>query len=131
MSIPRAILIWCLLAVAMFANGTVRVVALVPLLGDRTAGVLSVATGVAVVLLVTRPFLRRVPGWTSGEPWRLSLLWLVLTVVFELGLGLVTGKGWSELAGQYAIWRGELWPIVLVAVAAAPFLWARPRAVAA
>jgi hypothetical protein len=37
----------------------------------------------------------------------------------------VDGKSWGELAANYAIWRGRLWPAVLATVVIAPFLWAR------
>ena len=55
-----------------------------------------------------------------------SITFVVLTVAFECALGvLVDHKSWTEIADHYAIWCGELWPIVLAFVAFTPFLWGR------
>jgi hypothetical protein len=48
---------------------------------------------------------------------------------FEFVFGhYVAGDSWGELLANYNVPRGHLWPFVLVAVGAAPFIWARhPR----
>ena len=54
-----------------------------------------------------------------------SVLLVVLTVAFETVLGIVVDrKSMSQLIEHYAIWHGELWPIVLAFLAYTPFLWA-------
>jgi hypothetical protein len=117
---------WLLLAVLMIGNGLLREVGLVPAVGRAGADVLSAMLGIAIVLLATRPFLRPLSGAPTGALIRVSLLWLVATVAFEFLFGhYVDGKSWSELAGDYAIWRGRLWPIVLAALVLAPFVWGR------
>jgi hypothetical protein len=51
---------------------------------------------------------------------------VVLTVAFEFLIGrYVDHKSWADLVGNYAIWRGRLWPIVLLVLALTPFLWGR------
>jgi hypothetical protein len=52
-----------------------------------------------------------------------SALLVVLTVAYEFAIGVRGGQSLREIAGAYAFWRGELWPLVLVALAATPFLW--------
>jgi hypothetical protein len=47
----------------------------------------------------------------------------VLTVAYEFGIGMAGGQSWAEMLKHYAIWRGELWPLVLLALAATPWLW--------
>jgi hypothetical protein len=57
---------------------------------------------------------------------RVSATWFVLTVAFELVFGhYVDHKSWTELADNYAIWRGNLWPLVLASLVRAPFIWGR------
>ena len=57
---------------------------------------------------------------------RVSAILVALTVVFEFVFGhWVDEKSWAELAGNYAIWNGKLWPLVLASLAIAPFLWGR------
>jgi hypothetical protein len=55
-----------------------------------------------------------------------SAFLVVLTVIFEFAIGrLVDHRSWSELLGHYAIWRGQLWPVLLLLIAVSPFLWGR------
>lgn len=126
MSLPRVAAVWAVLAVLMSANGAFREAVLKNNFSVGTAGVMSAALGIVLILLVTavpfRPLAR--------EPLRklvvASVLLFVLTVVFEFTIGLtVDGKSWTELAGNYAIWRGELWPLVLLVVVLTPFIWGR------
>ena len=53
----------------------------------------------------------------------IGVAWAVLTVVFEFAFGrYVDGASWSDLLAAYKMWNGELWPLVLVVMGAAPAL---------
>ena len=50
-----------------------------------------------------------------------GLMWTVMTVGFEAGFGhYVAKQSWSTLRADYDMRNGRLWPLVLVATAAAP-----------
>jgi hypothetical protein len=119
----RLLLTWLLLAVLMPINGAIREFGFKRLMPDGAAEVLSVATGIAVILAVTR-WLFRIPAATGTSTLAsYSLVLVGLTVAYEFGIGRAGGKSWTELLGNYAIWDGKLWPLVLVALAATPWLW--------
>lgn len=127
MSLIKLLGLWLILAVAMIANGIFRVNVLQPRFGLPEADILSAVLGIVIILAVTRPFFRPLAGSTPPELLIVSGVLVALTVIFEFTFGRwVEGKSWSELAGNYAIWRGRLWPIVLLVLAASPFIWARP-----
>ncbi len=127
MSLIKLLGLWLILAIAMIANGIFRVNVLQPRFGLPEADILSAVLGIVIILAVTRPFFRPLAGSTPPELLIVSGVLVVLTVIFEFTFGhWVDGKSWSELAGNYAIWRGRLWPIVLLVLAASPFIWARP-----
>lgn len=127
MSLIKLLGLWVILAVAMIANGIVREMVLQPQFGSPVADIVSAGLGIVIILAVTRPFLKPLAGSTPSELLIVSVLLVILTVIFEFTFGhWVDGKSWSELAGNYAIWRGRLWPIVLLVLAASPFIWARP-----
>jgi hypothetical protein len=59
-----------------------------------------------------------------------GLLWLLLTVVFEMVLGrLILGYSWSQIAADYNLLQGGLMPIGLVLLTLAPFISAKIRGV--
>ncbi len=127
MSLIKLLGLWLILAIAMIANGIFRVNVLQPRFGLPEADILSAVLGIVIILAVTRPFFRPLAGSTPPELLIVSGVLVVLTVIFEFTFGhWVDGKSWSELAGNYAIGRGRLWPIVLLVLAASPFIWARP-----
>lgn len=124
MSFRRITGVWLLLCGAMVGNGIFREAVLVPTIRRKAADIASAALGIMTILSVTRPFLRRAePG---ASPGRVAVIWLTMTIAFETLFGRYGDhKSWRELAGDYAIWKGKLWPVVLLAVPLAPFLWMR------
>jgi len=123
----RALGVWVLLALAMVANGVARLYLLLPLLGERGAELASAATGVALILAITRPFIRSLDFVSPGKYGEIALLWVGLTVAFEFGFGhYVAGASWGALLANYDLLAGRTWPVVLAFVAGSPFIW-RPR----
>ena len=125
MSTARILAIWLLLAVLMVLNGVMREIVLVPQVG-ASAAALSAIVGIGIILGATGLFFHRLAGAPTATLARTSVLLVVLTIAFEFVFGhWVDGKSWAELAGNYAIWNGRLWPVVLASLAVAPFLWGR------
>ncbi|HEX8904510.1 MAG TPA: hypothetical protein VF771_06695 [Longimicrobiaceae bacterium] len=123
----RALRVWLVLVVAMVANGAVRAFVLEPLAGAMAAQVISVAIGIGLILLITRPFIRSATALSDEQCTAIAAAWVGLTVVFEFGFGhWVMHASWGDLAANYNLLQGRLWPLVLVAIASAPFIW-RPR----
>jgi hypothetical protein len=113
------------MAVAMTANGIFRELGLKRVASSRVADVLSAFIGIVLIAVITRFGFRSAgTAATTRSLVFASAMLVVLTVAFECAIGiLVDHKSWSQLAGHYAIWRGELWPIVLAFLAFTPFLW--------
>src|SRR5688500_6859570 len=126
MSTARLIAIWLLLAVLMVLNGVLREGVLVPQVGAPGAGAVSAILGIAIILGTTGLFFHPLAGAPMARLVRASAILVALTVVYEFAFGhWVEGQSWTELAGNYAIWNGRLWPLVLASLAIAPFLWGR------
>jgi len=122
----RLVVAWLALAAAMSLNGVFRELVLRPALGARVASVLSAVLGVVLVLVLTRALLSPLGGLGLGTLSAASAAILVLTVSFETSLGLfVDHRSWRALLHHYALWNGELWPIVLAVLTLTPFIWGR------
>jgi hypothetical protein len=124
----RAVLTWLLLLVAMFAAGAFRVAVVAPRLSPFGTEVFGAALGIALILVLTRPFIRSLERPSLAQLAAIGVLWLGLTLLFEFGFfHYAGGRSWESLLEQYDVSKGHLWPFVLAAVAFAPFVWARRR----
>ncbi|MGD9714365.1 MAG: hypothetical protein AB7V46_20225 [Thermomicrobiales bacterium] len=116
--------LWITLLVVAVMNGYVREVYVVPSFGRVAAQVYGVVVLSAVVWLAGAYFARG----TRGDGWRAwagvaAVVWVAMTVGFEFAFGLyVAGKPLQELMHAYYIWEGELWPLVLLSEAVAPWI---------
>ncbi|WP_347350769.1 hypothetical protein [Intrasporangium sp.] len=108
-------------AVLAVANGTVRELVLVPWLG--ATGARQVSTLALVLLLAGYIWwlCRRLPLPTVRVALRVGVLWVVLTLGFEFGLGhYVQGKPWATLLADYDLSAGRIWLLVPLWTLVAP-----------
>ena len=121
----RLLVTWLAMAMAMSANGVFRELVLTPAMGATVAGIVSAALGILIIGFITWVGFRGMArSATTRSLLAMSVVLVVMTVAFEFAVGrLVDQKSWSELLVHYALWRGELWPVVLGFLALTPFLW--------
>lgn len=123
----RALALWLLLMAVEVLHGTLRVLWIVPWLGDLRARQIGVVVGSALILLVTTAL----AGWL--RPWRtrtllgVGTLWMGLTLAFEVALGRALGYPWSRIAADYDPRRGGLMTLGLAVLLLSPWLAARAR----
>lgn len=123
----RAFSVWLLILLLAIANGALREAILVPTLGDPAGLALSgilLSVLIIVAAYVALPWLN---AYRKPQLLGIGVGWLALTVVFEFCLGLWQGKPWSVILDAYTFEAGNLWPLVLVVTAAAPWLAVRLR----
>jgi hypothetical protein len=118
-----AVLVWLLLAAAMFANGTLRVLVFQPRLGEHLARQVATGTGLLVVFTFALVLVRRLESPSSADLLKVGVLWLVLTLVFEFGMGTLSGASWETMLADYDILHGRLWPLIPVSALIAPWFW--------
>jgi hypothetical protein len=98
--LARAVGIWVMLVAIESVHGVMRRLVLEPRLGDVAARQVSVLTGSVLIVLVFWFTLK----WLGMQPerrwWVIGLLWLTLTLVFEIGLGRAAGMSWDRIASE-------------------------------
>lgn len=94
---------WLPLPVLATLNGVLRAVALVPVLGESVARLLTVVTFFALFVVYTSWFLRRAGRRaTKLDLWLLGLVWMGLALAFEYLLFVVLlGVPLDELLTAY------------------------------
>jgi hypothetical protein len=118
-----AVLTWLVLAVVMFANGAARAVLLQPRLGEQLARQVATGAGVLIVFGFAYAFVRRVGPVPPTALLMVGGLWLVFTLAFEFGMGLVAGASWEAMLADYDVLAGRLWPLIPASALLAPWFW--------
>ena len=130
MILLRALAIWLLLMSAEVMHGTLRTLLLEPRLGDLRARQVGVVTGSLLILGLACPSVRWIGARSARGRALIGGMWLVLTLLFEVGFGrLVLGRTWERLASDYDVSRGGLLPFGLVVLALAPWVAGRIRGI--
>ena len=119
----RAGLIWFGIMLTAILNGALRDLLLVPRLGDLGARAISCLTLASAVLIFTWMSLPWIRPASMTDAWRIGLLWLAMTLVFEFGAGhYIFGTPWRALLADYNLLAGRLWVLVLITTLTAPAL---------
>ena len=123
----RAIVVWLVIVFAESLHGAARRLLLEPYLGDLSARQVSVFIGSIIILAIAILFIRWIRATRIGQFIAIGILWVLLTIGFEIGLGLLLGYSWERIASDYKIQEGGLMSIGLLFMAFTPLLAAKIR----
>lgn len=116
-------LAWFLMIPIAVLNGTVREFVYGPRMSELAAHQLS--TFIAMVLFAVYTWIlgRIMPLAGALQALQVGLMWLVLTVVFEFGMGrFISGHSWSRLFEDYNLLAGRVWVLIPMSVFVLPYL---------
>lgn len=108
----RYILLWFPMIVLAVLNGTLRDLGYRPYLGELAAHQVSTLTLLVLLGVYIRWVIHRFPPTVAQQAWLIGLVWLVLTLMFEFGLGLARGHSMSELLRDYNLFQGRIWVFI-------------------
>ncbi|MDO8988659.1 MAG: hypothetical protein Q7U91_03405 [Sideroxyarcus sp.] len=115
---------WFVLLALAMVNGALRELTYGKHVSELLAHQLSCVSGILLFAVVIRLFVRRWPPASAREAIYIGLFWMALTVAFEfLFFHYVTGHPWEVLLANYDMASGRMWPLVLLWVAVAPWLF--------
>lgn len=125
----RSFTIWLVLICAEIIHGIFRALVLVPIVGEFRSNQIGVFTGSAIILAIAYFTIRWIGAKRPSELLLVSLIWLVLTVAFEVLLGrFVIGLTWERIASVYNVLNGGLMPLGLLCLFFSPMIAAKLRA---
>ena len=128
MFLIKALVIWLVIIFIEFIHGVLRSIFLAPLFGDFQARQISVFIGSLLILTIAYLSIRWIRATTIASLIVVGLVWLVLTLLFELSLGhLVLGLSWERMTSDYDIPHGGLLPFGLIFLTLSPLIAARLR----
>jgi hypothetical protein len=128
MILIKSIVVWCVFILAESLNGAIRLFWLVPFLGAIRAEQLSFLAGSILVLTIATLFIRWLQASRVSQQLGIGVLWMVLTLGFEIGLGyFIFGYSWQEITADFNLTHGGLMPVELVLLLLAPLIAASIR----
>jgi hypothetical protein len=121
----RGLMVWLLIVILETVHGILREMFLVPHVGAQAASRIGWPVGLAIVLFTAWLMIR----WTglrgTGTLLRLGALWALLTLTFEIGIGLLRGFDGPRLWAELNPFSGGLILLSLAVMFFAPLLAAR------
>jgi hypothetical protein len=124
----RSLIIWFVLIITESLNGTIRVLWLVPTLGEPLGEQVSFGMGLILVFAIAILFVPWLYPVRRVQLLKVGLFWVVLTVLFELYLGrVILGYSWERIFADYNLAEGGLMPLGLGLLALAPMIAAQVR----
>ncbi len=123
MFLLRAFAIWLLIISAEFVHGVLRTLFLAPLAGDFQARQISVFIGSIIILAIAYFSIRWIRADNNLSFVTVGFVWLILTLLFEVGLGrFVFGFSWERILSDYDISKGGLLLFGLIILTLSPLI---------
>lgn len=124
----RGFYAWLLVALAETVHGTLRTLYLAPVVGDLASRQLGICSASLLILLIAWATIRWI-GATGTRPLlAVGLLWLVLMLCFEVGVGRAFGLSWERIVADYLPWRGGFMILGMCVLTLSPWIADRLRA---
>ena len=123
--IKKSVLIWLSIIPLAILNGALRESFLNPSIGESFAQPVSGLILCLLIFIVSLIFIPRIGRGKEKTYWKIGILWIVLTIVFETIFGIAIGNSFSELLKAYNIATGNLWLIVVIFTGISPWLVAK------
>jgi len=122
--------IWLVIVIAAIFNAVFREKILLPVIGSGFALPLSGVLLSILVFLITFVSISFIGSSVAKIYLLIGLLWVVLTLSFELLFGrFIVGKPWHEIMQVFNIQKGDLFIVALFVTAISPWVAAKARGV--
>jgi hypothetical protein len=123
----RVLLVWLLIVVAESLHGALRRALFDPDV-EFVVRQASVLTGALIIFAITWACI----GWlrirSTAGALGVGVLWVVLTLAFEIVVGRAMGLDWRRIGSDYDLLHGGLMPLGLLAMALTPWAVRRLKA---
>lgn len=116
---------WFPMLLIAILNGGARDLWYKKRLGELRAHQISTITFIIFLGIYIAFIVKQFPPASGREAWQAGLLWLLLTLAFEFGFGLMRGNTVKKLLADYNIFKGRLWILIPLWLFIAPYLFYR------
>lgn len=108
-----AVVAWVVFAAIIALFQALGFAVLKPLVGPTISHSLTTVSICLCLIVMITGFVRWAGRMPLGHLFALGLVWALLTLAFELGVGhFGLGEDWPSLMSGYNVFEGRLWPMV-------------------
>lgn len=125
MILMRAFVVWLAIIAVETIHGIIRSLFIAPIMGDLPSRQLGVLIGSMLIFGVAYWLICWIHPINSSEKFLVGILWVVLTIGFEIGLGTLAGFSFDRIVEDYDIQRGGLMLFGLTFMLFTPYLGGR------
>lgn len=123
--IKKSIFIWFAIIPLAILNGALRENLLNHIIGEKYALPVSGFILCLLIFIVAYIFVPRLGEGSQKNYWSIGVLWFILTIAFETIMGLFLGNTFIEIIRAYDVTSGNLWLVIVLFTAFAPWLVAK------
>jgi hypothetical protein len=129
-TVIKYIAAWFGMMVLAVLNGLARDRLYGPRVGELAGHQFSTATLLILFGLYFYGLERLWPLYSRQTAWAIGVVWLIMTLVFEMALGRFVARAtWKGMLADYNVLAGRLWILVPVWVLCGPYVVFRLRMV--
>lgn len=122
MYLLRGFAVWLVIIAAETAHGILREALLAPIVGGFTARRIAFFVGLGLIFAVSLLFIRWINAQTGRQLIAVGMMWMIFTLSFEVGLGLMLGLSRERILEDYDLTRGGLMAFGMLFLLVAPLL---------
>lgn len=123
----RPVVVWLVMIVAETIHGTIRNVFVAPLLGDLTSRQIGVFVGSLIIFGIACLFISWLRTRSTISLLAIGVVWVVMTIIFEVTLGMALGLSADRISEDYDPSRGGLMIFGLAFMLLSPLLASKVR----
>ena len=116
-------LLWLPMIAIAFANAAIRQLVFVKYFNQLRAHQLSTISLIILCALYVGFIFPFINVRDSKQAISIGLMWVGLTVLFEISLGRLTNRSWENLLQDYNIIAGRLWLLFLICLCLMPYVF--------
>jgi hypothetical protein len=126
--INRSFLYWLPMPVIGMLNGMFRGFVLSSFLSDSRAHQVSSVLLIGLIALYVNLIFQKIRIRNLSEAWLTGVIWSVLTIAFEFGLGyFILHTSMRSMIEQYNVAAGNFWPFIVISLLVMPVLFWKYR----
>jgi len=119
----KIILMWLCFTPVPFLNGILREKWYKKKIGELKSNIVGAIILSSFFLLYTYLFFKNeIIYFSTGKLFLMGAVWLIMTLIFEFGMGIISGRSLRYMLADYNIFKGRLWPLFLLVVLFSPLL---------